>query len=102
MPHLCEMYLEGVSTRKVKNITERLCGTSFSKSHVSELMKSLDEERGESTERNGLDLGGRCSVLLSYWRMEHLSNTIGKLLPEVNFSSEALRIFPIHSVPLPG
>ena len=33
-----------VSTRKVKDITERLCGTSFSKSHVSGLMKSLDEE----------------------------------------------------------
>ena len=33
-----------ISTRKVKDITERLCGTSFSKSHVSELMKNLDEE----------------------------------------------------------
>jgi len=41
---LMQMYLEGVSTRKVKDITERLCGTSFSKSHVSELTKSLDEE----------------------------------------------------------
>ncbi len=27
-----EMYVEGVSTRKVKDITEELCGTSFSKS----------------------------------------------------------------------
>ena len=44
MPHSCEMYLEGVSTRKVKEITEKLCGISFSKSHVSELTKSLDEE----------------------------------------------------------
>ncbi|MDQ3377062.1 MAG: transposase, partial [Actinomycetota bacterium] len=29
---LMEMYVEGVSTRKVKDITEELCGTSFSKS----------------------------------------------------------------------
>jgi putative transposase len=34
---LMEMYVEGVSTRKVKEITEELCGTSFSKSLVSSL-----------------------------------------------------------------
>jgi putative transposase len=41
---LMEMYLEGVSTRKVKEITEELCGTSFSKSLVSSLAGSLDSE----------------------------------------------------------
>ena len=39
-----EMYVEGVSTRKVKEITEELCGTSFSKSLVSSLAGSLDSE----------------------------------------------------------
>ncbi len=39
-----EMYVEGVSTRKVKDITEALCGTSFSKSLVSSLAGSLDAE----------------------------------------------------------
>ena len=39
-----EMYVEGVSTRKVKDITEALCGTSFSKSLVSSLAESLDVE----------------------------------------------------------
>ncbi len=39
---LMEMYVEGVSTRKVKEVTEELCGTSFSKSLVSELASSLD------------------------------------------------------------
>src|ERR671912_320175 len=38
---LMEMYVEGVSTRKVKDITEELCGTSFSKSLVSSLAGSL-------------------------------------------------------------
>src|ERR671910_3408063 len=38
------MYVEGVSTRKVKDITEALCGTSFSKSLVSSLAGSLDSE----------------------------------------------------------
>lgn len=41
---LMEMYVEGVSTRKVKDITEELCGTSFSKSTVSHLAAGLDSE----------------------------------------------------------
>jgi len=39
---LMEMVINGVSTRKVRRITEELCGTSFSKSTVSELCKALD------------------------------------------------------------
>jgi len=41
---LQEMYLQGVSTRKVRQITEELCGTSFSASTVSRLTKRLDED----------------------------------------------------------
>ncbi len=41
---LMEMYVEGVSTRKVREITEVLCGTSFSKSLVSELAGQMDAE----------------------------------------------------------
>ena len=41
---LMQMYVEGVSTRKVKDVTEELCGTSFSKSLVSRLATRLDAE----------------------------------------------------------
>ncbi len=41
---LMEMYVEGVSTRKVKEVTEELCGSTFSKSLVSSLAGSLDSE----------------------------------------------------------
>jgi putative transposase len=41
---LLEMYLQGVSTRKVAAITEQLCGTNFSKSQVSALTGRLDAE----------------------------------------------------------
>jgi len=41
---LAEMYIQGVSTRKVKAITEELCGHSFSASTVSKLNIRLDEE----------------------------------------------------------
>src|SRR5215472_17155363 len=39
---LCEMYVQGVSTRKVKAITEELCGHEFSASAVSQINKALD------------------------------------------------------------
>jgi putative transposase len=41
---LMTMYIQGVSTRKVTRITEQLCGTSFSKSHISDLTQGLDKE----------------------------------------------------------
>ena len=41
---LMEMYVVGVSTRKVARVTEELCGTSFSKSTVSALCGRLDAE----------------------------------------------------------
>ncbi len=41
---LMEMYLQGISTRKVAVITEELCGTSVSKSQVSALVGRLDPE----------------------------------------------------------
>ena len=41
---LQEMYLQGVSTRKVREITEELSGVSFSASTVSRLTKRLDED----------------------------------------------------------
>jgi putative transposase len=41
---LMEMYVEGVSTRKVTEVTQALCGTSFSKSLISRLAGDLDAE----------------------------------------------------------
>jgi putative transposase len=41
---LVEMYVQGVSTRKVKAISEELCGHEFSASTISELNAKLDEE----------------------------------------------------------
>jgi putative transposase len=40
---LAEMYVQGVSTRKVKAVTEALCGHSFSASSISQINKTLDE-----------------------------------------------------------
>lgn len=40
---MLEMYVSGVSTRKVSQIVEELCGKQVSKSFVSNLTKELDE-----------------------------------------------------------
>lgn len=39
---LCEMVLQGVSTRKIEAVTQELCGAEFSKSTVSALCARLD------------------------------------------------------------
>src|SRR6201995_5609478 len=39
---LAEMYIQGVSTRKVRAITEELCGHSFSASSISAMNQRLD------------------------------------------------------------
>jgi putative transposase len=41
---MMQMYLQGVSTRKVKAITEELCGHEFSSASVSRIVAALDEE----------------------------------------------------------
>ncbi len=41
---LAEMYVQGVSTRKVKTITEELCGHEFSASAISRINEGLDDE----------------------------------------------------------
>jgi len=41
---LIEMYVQGVSTRKIKAVSEELCGHEFSASTISELNTRLDDE----------------------------------------------------------
>lgn len=48
---LAEMYVQGVSTRKVKAITEQLCGTSVSSDMVSQAAIRLDAELQKWRER---------------------------------------------------
>jgi len=48
---LAEMYVQGVSTRKVKAITEQLCGVSVSSTQVSNAAALLDSELEKWRER---------------------------------------------------
>jgi len=53
---MAEMVVTGVSTRKVSQVMETLCGKEFSKSSVSEACKQLDEEV-EAFRNRQLELG---------------------------------------------
>ena len=48
---LAEMYVQGVSTRKVKAITEQLCGVSVSSAQVSRAAAQMDAELEKWRER---------------------------------------------------
>ena len=48
---LAEMYVQGVSTRQVKALTEGLCGHAFSASAVSGVVKRLDEQLSQFAQR---------------------------------------------------
>jgi putative transposase len=53
---LVEMYIQGVSTRKVAKVVETLCGAQVSASTVSSVVKKLDGELSAWRDR---DLGGQ-------------------------------------------
>ena len=65
---LAEMYVQGVSTRKVKAITEKLCGFEVSSSQVSRATSELDEHFKQWRER---PLGAVCYLQLDA-RYEHV------------------------------
>ena len=48
---MLEMYVSGISTRKVGQVVETLCGKHVSKSYVSSITKLLDEEVTRFKER---------------------------------------------------
>src|SRR5690242_20717653 len=58
---LAEMYVQGVSTRKVKAITEELCGHSFSASSISAMNQGVGQFEGAPEMR--FDLTGRPQAL---------------------------------------
>lgn len=67
---LITMYVQGVSTRRVTKIVERLCGFSVSASQVSALVKQLDEEL-EAWRRRSL-AGARYPYLVVDAHYEHV------------------------------
>jgi len=72
---LAEMYVQGVSTRKVKAITEKLCGVQISSTQVSRLAAELDGELSEWRER---ELGSVRYLVLdaTYVKVRHAGSVL--------------------------
>jgi putative transposase len=66
---LAEMYVQGVSTRKVKAITEELCGHSFSAAAISTINAKLDEGLAQFAGRR---LDDACPYLILDARYERV------------------------------
>ena len=74
---IAEMYVKGVSTRKVSQITEQLGGTAISATQVSRIAKLLDEELKQFRER---ELGEyRVLYLDAHYEKVRVSGSIQEL-----------------------
>ncbi len=72
---IAQMYLEGVSTRKVQDITEKLCGYEVSSTQVSRLTQELD---GQFEQFRNRPIGEICYLVLDalYLKVRHNGSVI--------------------------
>ena len=77
---MAEMCVNGVSTRKVSQVMETLCGKSFSKSTVSEACKELDEKVREFRERPLTGEYPFLTIDATYFKVRENSRVISKAL----------------------
>lgn len=77
---MAEMCVNGVSTRKVSQVMETLCGKSFSKSTVSEACKELDEKVKEFRERPLTWEYPFLTIDATYFKVRENSRVISKAL----------------------
>ena len=77
---MAEMVVNGVSTRKVSRVIESLCGTSVSKSSVSEICKHLDKEVESFRNRPLEGLYPFLTVDATYFKVRENNRVISKAL----------------------
>lgn len=72
---IAEMYLQGVSTRRVQDITEKLCGYEVSSTQVSRVTKELD---GQFEQFRNRPIGEICYLILDalYLKVRHNGSVI--------------------------
>jgi len=73
---IAQMYLEGVSTRRVQDITEKLCGYEVSSTQVSRVTKELDEQFDQFRSR---PIGEICYLMVDamYLKVRHNGSVNG-------------------------
>ena len=89
---MAEMVVNGVSTRKVENVVETLCGLSISKSAVSDLCKELDEAVEEFRSRPLTDHYPFVTIDATYFKVREDRRVISKALMIAYATNSALMI----------
>lgn len=76
---IAQMYLEGVSTRRVQDITEKLCGYEVSSTQVSRVTQELD---GQFEQFRNRPIGEICYLLFDalYLKVRHNGSVISMAL----------------------
>jgi len=76
---IAQMYLEGVSTRKVQDITEELCGYEINATQVSRVTQELDERFEQFRKRS---IGEICYLILdaTYLKVRHNGSVIDQAI----------------------
>ena len=77
---MAEMVIAGVSTRKVSKVVETLCGTSYSKSMVSEVCKELDGVVDQFRNRPLTDPYPFILIDATYFKVRNDHRTVSKAL----------------------
>ena len=75
---MAEMVVNGVSTRRVSRVMETLCGTSYSKSTVSELCRDLEKDVNEFRNRPLTDIYPFLCVDATYFKVREHGRSISK------------------------
>lgn len=75
---MAEMVVNGVSTRKVTQVVETLCGKPYSKSAVSDLCKDLDKQVEEFRQRPITDRYPFMTVDATYFKVRENHRIISK------------------------
>jgi len=72
---IAQMYLEGVSTRRVQDITEKLCGYEISSTQVSRVTQELD---GQFEQFRNRPIGEICYLIVdaTYLKVRHNGSVI--------------------------
>lgn len=72
---IAQMYLEGVSTRRVQDITEKLCGYEISSAQVSRVTQELD---GQFEQFRNRPIGEICYLIVdaTYLKVRHDGSVI--------------------------
>jgi transposase-like protein len=91
---VAEMYVQGVSTRKVTAIVQELCGLDITSTQVSRAAAELDEQLAAWLEENVPEALTVLSIPASHRRRLRTTNGLERLNKEIKRRTRVATLFP--------